>query len=176
MWAAIAAALVLGALLGCKAKVDEPCSVQGDCRSGLICWCFAWGPYECRGKQLCSTPAQVTAACAASPMCETGGLCEAPSLSRLGPDSVPVLCRATAEGCPRWDVCRKHGQCAVDEKEDCVAVADADCKRSTGCKDYGACSLVGKICLPKTDAECAASTRCATMGHCRLSESGACDR
>ena len=175
MKARLAAALFVFLVSGCKAKAGEPCTVQRDCSGDLICWCYAWNAYDCKPhKQICTTTAEATAACAKADGCLSDGNCEAPRRSELDPDAIP-FCNATDDGCAKWDVCRVHGKCKMARRM-CIAASDADCKRSEDCINHGDCTLEGESCVVKSDADCATSMGCKNDGKCKLGEYRYCVR
>ncbi|HQY65171.1 MAG: hypothetical protein IPQ09_22685 [Myxococcales bacterium] len=64
----------------------------------------------------------------------------------------------------------KHGP-VIDKKTSvvCIATSDADCRKSTNCKEQGACAVENERCVPKSVEDCRASSACKARGNCSLS-------
>lgn len=110
--------------------------------------------------------------CAQSRACIDGGLCAASA----------GVCVASAVGCERSSKCRELGRCDAGGKV-CVASTKKSCKRSLGCKRWGACVLRDGRCERKTPCarspECKASGRCSAdpeTGKCVATSQEACQR
>ena len=107
------------------------------------------------------TPATATAIaprpydCRADYRCEFYGACTA-----IGPQG--QSCGATSEeDCRRSKGCPDHGMCALPEGAvSCSPCSDEDCRRSTACSVEGQCKRKEAACVAVTDADCAASAGC----------------
>ncbi len=161
------------ACAGCKSKAGATCRLQSDCAGDLVCFCAAWGPYECKEPTRCTAPSEADAICAKEDSCAKDGECVAPRRAEMEGNSI-AMCTATAEGCPRWEVCRKEGKCAM-ERGLCVARTDDDCRKSETCAKRGGCKRDHDVCLPGSDSDCAASEVCRTEGKCKIGPYGICD-
>ncbi len=77
---------------------------------------------------------------------------------------VPRKCRT-----PCWVA----GLCSLKGSKMCVAVSEADCRASHGCKVNGMCTFEGQACVGKTDEDCRKSERCKAEGLCAFNGEGA---
>lgn len=156
----------------CSAHTDADCKQSYACRAEGRCMALGGGcsgpgtPREntCRGSLEClldgrcelgafgSCEATSDADCAASQACAERGECKA----------IGGYCKAEHKHCADTDACRVHGNCEDDELG-CRAGKDADCAKSTRCKDEGACKKIGNQCAKD---DCSTTFMCRAYGLC----------
>lgn len=129
------------------------------------------------------TAEMADAAETAEPTASSRGPASAPWTTPTGqtPSSAPAASsgsRLPSQGhadcrgyCERWGQCAKRGE--GPPSQTCVAVSDADCRRSSHCREFGRCVLAasGGRCVA-TAASCRASHVCTAKGRCTLRDGG----
>ncbi|MDP6943650.1 MAG: hypothetical protein QF464_05830, partial [Myxococcota bacterium] len=73
---------------------------------------------------------------------------------------------ATDEDCGKTFMCAVRGLCAAGGPEGCVALDAARCKKSTACRQVGACDIdvVEERCVPTATSHCKRSAACRLEG------------
>jgi len=120
----------------CAGKSDADCEQSEQCKAAGRCSYTGEGLRPCEARE----PED----CLASTNCKRKGECT-PSGGR---------CRVTSvRDCERSDACKVHGQCSVKEiamgdktVKRCLALRDADCRKSTDCTEQGLCVAVSGGC------------------------------
>jgi hypothetical protein len=84
----------------------------------------------------------------------------------------------TDEDCAARNACSARGWCWAKGRQ-CVPAADADCERSTECRELGRCRvrMAGTalaLCVAGADADCAGSSACRLKGRCLAHPDGYC--
>lgn len=119
---------------------------------------------ECARRGWCSIEEDACVAardddCKKTEACANGGACAA----RNG------LCVVS---CPSSEHCTKSGRCSERPAEgkraaSCIAISDAECKGSEGCREAGHCTLgLDGGCVAGDDVECRRARLCREQGRC----------
>jgi len=131
----------------------------GSCALALGCSLFL-PACECGKKPPPPPPAATTATATATSSTST----KRPQRTVKLRKDVPRKCRT-----PCWVA----GLCSLQGTKMCVAVSEADCRASHGCKVNGMCTFEGQACIGKTDEDCRKSERCKSEGLCAFNGEGA---
>jgi hypothetical protein len=102
------------------------------------------------------------------PIAEPSPSAELPASSDERPTVVSEVTIPKVDPCRDAQACSYHGRCVFEEEGDgdCVAARDEDCRASTACLDWGACSLEQGRCVSRDKDDCRASWHCRVHGRC----------
>jgi len=134
------------------------CTGRGRCVAALGS-CYIGGDADCR----------------ASELCKVEGWCSAiPGTTPVDKAFRETVCAAKTDAdCASSDACRLAGQCSAAPDGRCVAATSAHCASSEACTRFGLCSLAGHACRAQSDADCQRSSLCKDWKSCHA-EAGAC--
>jgi hypothetical protein len=157
------ALLALAASSGCSKDKCEPCAVNFDCGSDMVCQpdlkvCKPKGD-----KPACSVE------CSESPQCKELALCTLKG----------NRCVVGELDCSKSAQCTDEGKCTRQDLGDfgtCVTINAGDCVKSTSCRTAGHCSVDRKSrqCRALSDGDCKQAEICKKEKKCKANNQGEC--
>lgn len=153
-------------------SAEPACRIHGRCKEGKTIG---------TGDQAYTTcEVNSDANCSASEVCQLNGQCAADVFLNycVVKSGVP---------CTKLPVCSRYGRCnnvnksllvfdrttnrfVVKKVQVCNVNTDANCRKSTGCRERGEChvDITNDRCVPKLDSDCKNSTLCSKEGRCKV--------